>query len=282
MEEQYLETLEYVLGNGVDTENRTGVNTRAVFGRQMDFNLLHGFPALTTKRLAWRAVVSELLWFLEGSTDERRLCEIQHGTRDPAKTTIWTANANEQGAALGYTNTNRVKELGPVYGAQWRNFNGVDQIEWVINEIKTNPTSRRLIVSAWNPVEIDKMALPPCHTMFQFSMQNDRLSCQLYQRSADLFLGSPFNIASYALLTHIIARITGYMVGKFIYTLGDAHIYHNHFDAVREQLSRTPGYFPVLKMPKFESLSEVLRTSPDDYVLEDYDPYPAIKAPMAV
>jgi thymidylate synthase len=271
-----------VLGNGADTENRTGVNTRAVFGRQMRFNLLHGFPALTTKRLAWRSVVSELLWFIEGSTDERRLCEIQHGTRDTAKTTIWTANANEQGAALGYENTDSVKELGPVYGAQWRNFNGVDQIEWVINEIKTNPTSRRLIVSAWNPAEINKMALPPCHTLFQFSVQNDRLSCQLFQRSADLFLGSPFNIASYALLTHIIARITGYMVGEFIYTLGDAHIYHNHFDAVREQLSRTPKYFPVLKMPRFDSLAEVLRTSPDDYVLEDYDPHPTIKAPMAV
>jgi len=282
MEQQYLETLQDVLDTGVDTENRTGVNTRAVFGRQMRFNLLHGFPALTTKRLAWRSVVSELLWFLEGSTDERRLCEIQHGTRDPEKNTIWRANADEQGVALGYENTDSVKELGPVYGAQWRNFNGVDQIEWVINEIKTNPTSRRLIVSAWNPVEINKMALPPCHTLFQFSVQNDRLSCQLYQRSADLFLGSPFNIASYALLTHIVARITGYMVGEFVYTLGDAHIYNNHFDAVREQLSRTPRYFPVLKMPRFDSLAEVLRTSPDDYVLKDYDPHPTIKAPMAV
>jgi thymidylate synthase len=282
MEHQYLETLKDVLGTGVDTENRTDVDTRAVFGRQMRFNLSEGFPALTTKRLAWRAVVSELLWFLEGNTDERRLCEIQHGTRDPAKNTIWRANADEQGRALGYENTDFVKELGPVYGAQWRNFNGVDQIEWVINQIKTNPTSRRLIVSAWNPPEIEKMALPPCHTLFQFSVQNDRLSCQLYQRSADLFLGSPFNIASYALLTHIISQITGYRVGEFVYTLGDAHIYHNHFDAVREQLSRTPKAFSTLQMPEFESLAEVLRTSPDDYVLEGYDPAPAIKAPMAV
>jgi thymidylate synthase len=282
MEQQYLEALQDVLSTGIDTENRTGVDTRAVFGRQMRFNLSEGFPALTTKRLAWRAVVSELLWFLEGSTDERRLCEIQHGTRDPSKNTIWRANADEQGRALGYENTDSVKELGPVYGAQWRNFNGVDQVEWVINEIKTNPTSRRLIVSAWNPPEIDKMALPPCHTLFQFSVQNDRLSCQLYQRSADLFLGSPFNIASYALLTHIVAQITGYRVGEFVYTLGDAHIYHNHFDAVEEQLCRIPGVFPMLAMPEFSTLKEVLRTSPDDYVLEGYDPDPAIKAPMAV
>mgnify|MGYP000010954072 FL=1 len=282
MEQQYLDTLKRVLDTGTDTGNRTGVDTRACFGAQMRFNLAEGFPALTTKRLAWRAVVSELLWFLEGSTDERRLCEIQHGTRDPAKNTIWRANADEQGRALGYKNTDSVKELGPVYGAQWRNFNGVDQIEWVIREIIRNPTSRRLIVSAWNPPEIGLMALPPCHTLFQFSVQGGRLSCQLYQRSADLFLGSPFNIASYALLTHIVAQITGYRVGDFVYTLGDAHIYHNHFDAVEEQLSRTPGSFPDLEIPRFGSLEEVLRTSPDDYVLLGYDPQPAIRAPMAV
>jgi len=282
MEQQYLDTLKRVFDTGTDTSNRTGVDTRACFGAQMRFNLAEGFPALTTKRLAWRAVVSELLWFLEGSTDERRLCEIQHGTRDPSKNTIWRANADEQGKALGYENTDKVKELGPVYGSQWRNFNGVDQIEWVIQEIIRNPTSRRLIVTAWNPPEISKMALPPCHTLFQFSVQRDRLSCQLYQRSADLFLGSPFNIASYALLTHIIAQITGYRAGDFVYTLGDAHIYHNHFDAVQEQLSRTPGSFPDLQMPLFDSLTEVLRTSPDDYVLLGYDPQPAIRAPMAV
>jgi thymidylate synthase len=282
MEQQYLDTLKKVLNTGTDTGNRTGVDTRACFGAQMRFNLAEGFPALTTKRLAWRAVVSELLWFLEGSTDERRLCEIQHGTRDPAKNTIWRANADEQGRALGYENTDSVKELGPVYGAQWRNFNGVDQIEWVIQEILRNPTSRRLIVSAWNPSEIDQMALPPCHTLFQFSVQGDRLSCQLYQRSADLFLGSPFNIASYSLLTHMIAQITGYRAGDFVYTLGDAHIYHNHFDAVEEQLCRMPRVFPILKMPVFDSLTGILRTTPDDYVLEGYDPDPAIKAPMAV
>ena len=282
MEEQYLEALDAVITNGTDTENRTGVNTRSLFGYQMRFDLSEGFPALTTKRLAWRAAVSELLWFLEGSTDERRLCEIQHGTRDPAKNTIWRANADKQGRELGYTNTDTVKELGPVYGSQWRNFAGMDQIEWLIQEIKLNPSSRRLIVSAWNPAEIHLMALPPCHTLFQFSVQRGKLSCQLYQRSVDSFLGLPFNIASYSLLTHMIAQITGYKVGEFIHTSGDLHIYHNHFDAVREQLTRSPRTVPTLRMPEFQSLNSLLQTAPDDYVLEGYDPHPAIKAPMAV
>lgn len=282
MEYDYIDLLSDVLSNGEDSDNRTGVPTRSVFGRQMRFELRQGFPAITTKKLAWKAVVSELLWFLEGSTDERRLCEILHGTRDPSKNTIWRANADEQGKALGYENTDSVKELGPVYGAQWRDFNGVDQIDWVINEIKTNPTSRRLIVSAWNPPEIDNMALPPCHTMFQFYVRNDKLSCQLYMRSCDLPLGAPFNLASYALLTHIIAQITGYDVGDFVYTLGDAHIYHNQISGVVAQINREPYPFPKLRMPPFTKLSDVLEYAPSDFVLENYQHHPTIKMPFAV
>ena len=282
MEEDYLDLMHYVMTEGIDVEDRTGVGTRSVFGAQYHHDLSDGFPAITTKRLAWKAVVSELLWFLEGSTDERRLCEIQHGTRDPSKKTIWTANADNQGVALGYENSDQVKELGPVYGRQWRDFDGVDQIQWVIDEIKTNPNSRRLIVSAWHPVDIVLMALPPCHMMFQFNVQNGMLNCQMYQRSADLFLGAPFNIASYSLLTHMIAQICDLTPGTFIYTLGDAHVYHNHFDAINMQLDREPRDLPTLKMPEFTTLDELLETKPSDYVLEGYDPLPSIKAPMAV
>ena len=282
MEEDYLDLMHYVMTEGIDVEDRTGVGTRSIFGAQYHHDLSEGFPAITTKRLAWKAVVSELLWFLEGSTDERRLCEIQHGTRDPSKKTIWTANADNQGVALGYENSDQVKELGPVYGRQWRDFDGVDQIQWVIDEIKTNPNSRRLIVSAWHPVDIVLMALPPCHMMFQFNVQNGMLNCQMYQRSADLFLGAPFNIASYSLLTHMIAQICDLTPGTFIYTLGDAHVYHNHFDAINMQLDREPRDLPTLRMPKFTTLDELLETKPSDYVLEGYDPLPSIKAPMAV
>ena len=276
---QYHDALLHILENGDDKSDRTGVGTRSLFGYQMRFNLQDGFPAVTTKRLAWKAVVSELLWFLEGSTDERRLAEIQFGTRDPNKKTIWTANADAQGKALGYTNTDDVKELGPVYGKQWRDFGGVDQIAQIIEQIKANPDSRRHIVSAWNVPEIDKMALPPCHTMFQFYVANGRLSCQLYQRSADMFLGVPFNIASYALLTHIIARECNLDVGDFVHTIGDAHIYTNHFDAVKEQLARTPKKLPKLNIAEGKSMHNY---SMADFVLEGYDPDPAIKAEMAV
>ena len=282
MEEDYLDLMHYVMTEGIDVEDRTGVGTRSIFGAQYHHDLSDGFPAITTKRLAWKAVVSELLWFLEGSTDERRLCEIQHGTRDPSKKTIWTANADNQGVALGYENSDQVKELGPVYGRQWRDFDGVDQIQSVIDEIKTNPNSRRLIVSAWHPVDIVLMALPPCHMMFQFNVQNGMLNCQMYQRSADLFLGAPFNIASYSLLTHMIAQICDLTPGTFIYTLGDAHVYHNHFDAINMQLDREIRDLPTLRMPEFSTLDELLETKPSDYVLEGYDPLPSIKAPMAV
>ena len=287
----YHDALEYILAYGEDVEDRTGVGTRSVFGYQMRFNLRGGFPAVTTKRLAWRAVVGELLWFLEGSTDERRLAEITYEKPRQelvGKTTIWSANADAQGVALGHTNNDTVKELGPVYGYQWRDFNGfwlfdgVDQIEWLVNEIKTNPSSRRLILSAWNPNQIDQMALPPCHTMAQFRVMNGSLSCQLYQRSADMFLGVPFNIASYSLLTHMLAQICELEVGEFIWSGGDCHIYNNHLTQVQEQISRTPRQSPVLAMPDFSTLDELAKTRPSQYTLVGYDPMESIPAPMAV
>ena len=293
---QYLDALEYILKNGEDVSDRTGVGTRSVFGHQMRFNLRYSFPAVTTKRLAWKSVVSELLWFLEGSTDERRLAEITFGEDRKElydRSTIWTANADNQGVALGYHNDYMHKGLGPVYGFQWRNFNGSmynsaphlqgkDQITWLINEIKTNPDSRRLILSAWNPNQIDQMALPPCHTMSQFYVNDGKLSCQMYQRSADMFLGVPFNIASYSLLTHILAKITGLRVGDFIHTIGDVHIYNTHYEAVSEQLTRIPQKLPSLRMPQFTSLDEVLDFDVSDFQLEGYKPMSAIKAMMAV
>jgi len=280
---QYLQSLSDVSKYGEEKTDRTGTGTVSLFGHQSRYNLQDGFPAVTTKKLAWKSVVSELLWFLEGSTDERRLAEILHGTRDINKKTIWTANADNQGVALGYTNTDTVKDLGPVYGKQWVDFGGVNQIEWAINEIKTNPDSRRIIVSAWNPPEIDKMALPPCHTLFQFYVTNGKLSCQMYQRSADMFLGVPFNIASYSLLVHIIANICDLEVGTFVHTIGDAHIYQNHATQVNEQLARTPMELPTLNISKkFTSLSDVIESSVEDYQLLNYYPMPFIKAPMAV
>lgn len=245
----------------------------------MRFNLQDGFPATTTKKLAWRAVVGELLWFLEGSTDERRLCEITYGTRDINKNTIWTANANNQGVQLGYRNDDYVKELGPVYGSQWRNFGGVDQITELIYNLKNNPDGRRHIISAWNPPELNKMALPPCHVLSQFDVTNGKLSCQLYQRSCDMFLGVPFNIASYSLLTHILAKECDYEVGDFIWTGGDCHIYLNHIDAVNEQLTREERTLPTLYITPYKDLYEY---SVSDFFLDNYNPHPSIKAEMAV
>lgn len=287
---EYLDSLKYIMENGVDKSDRTGVGTRSIFGHQMRFNLQKGFPAITTKKLAFKSVVSELLWFLEGSTDERRLAEIHFGKpREEliGKTTIWTANADAQGKALGYTNTDTVKELGPVYGAQWRKFGGIesgdwgtDQISWIINEIKTNPNSRRLIVSAWSPNQIHEMALPPCHTMFQFYVADGKLSCQLYQRSADFVLGSPFNIASYALLIHMIAQICDLSVGDFVYTMGDMHVYHNHFDGVSEQLSRQPMTMPTLWLnPEIKNIFDFTM---NDIKLMDYNSHDKINFEMAV
>ena len=285
---EYIKALEYIMLSGEDVKDRTGVGTRTVFGYQMRFDLRHEFPAVTTKRLAWKSVVSELLWFLEGSSNERRLAEILYEKpREDLedKTTIWTANANAQGKALGYEDG----ELGPVYGVQWRNFDyyngsvsGVDQIANIIQQINREPDSRRIILSAWNPMLIDEMALPPCHTLVQFKVINGKLSCQLYQRSADMFLGVPFNIASYSLLTHMLAQICGLEVGEFIWTGGDCHIYNNHFQQVQQQILRTPVKGPVLEMPAFENLADLLQTKTSDYKLVNYNPMNSIKAPMAV
>jgi len=286
---QYLDALQYIFDNGEEVTDRTGVGTKSVFGYQMRFNLQEGFPAVTTKRLAWRSVVAELLWFLEGSTDERRLAELTYGESRSElvdKTTIWTANADKQGVDLGYINTTLTKHLGPVYGAQWRNFNGehpkCDQITNIISEIKNNPDSRRIILSAWNPLQIEQMALPPCHTMAQFRVMNGKLNCQLYQRSADMFLGVPFNIASYSLLTHMLAHICELKAGEFVWTGGDCHIYMNHLEQVQEQLTRNERKLPYLFMPPFCDLETLLNTRTSDYKLIGYDPMPSIKAPMAV
>ena len=255
----------------------------------MRFDLRNSFPAVTTKKLAWKSVISELLWFLEGSTDERRLAEIHFGKSRKEivdKKTIWTANANKQGVELGYTNNETQKELGPVYGKQWRSWGkdagGEDQIKKIIFDLKNNPNSRRHIVSAWNVDKIDKMALPPCHTMFQFHIQDNELSCQLYQRSADMFLGVPFNIASYSLLVCIFSEILNLKPGDFIWTGGDCHIYNNHFEQVSEQIQRKPMQPPTLQIPKFNSIEEVLKSTTKDYKLINYVPMESIKAPMAV
>lgn len=294
---QYLKALDDIITHGDTRDDRTGTGTIGLFGYQMRFNLQEGFPAVTTKKLAWRSVVSELLWFMEGTGDERRLAEILHGTRDSKKKTIWTANAE---ADYWKDKAEFNGDLGRVYGVQWRdwrtpsiNTRGLyedsfkttkhtDQLASLIENIKLDPYSRRHIMSAWNPGELDQMALPPCHVMSQFYVSNGKLSCQLYQRSADMFLGVPFNIASYSLLTHMIAQLCNLEVGDFVHTLGDAHIYSNHIDQVKEQLTRTPDALPVLVMPKFNSLDALLETTVSDYVLENYSPQETIKAPMAV
>lgn len=289
---QYHKLLEDILEYGEDVSDRTGTGTRSIFGYQMRFNLHDGFPAVTTKKLAWKSVVGELLWFLEGSTDERRLAELTYAkdrTELSDKTTIWTANADKQGVELGYRNDFLCKELGPVYGFQWRNFDGFeavigrDQISWLINEIKANPDSRRLILSAWNPNQIEEMALPPCHTMAQFRVMNGKLSCQMYQRSADAFLGVPFNIASYALLTHLIALECGLEVGDFVHTIGDAHIYNDHFEQVKEQLSREEYPLPKLEIDEnFKLQDEFNLDAVSMFRLTNYVSHDTIKAKMAV
>ncbi len=285
---QYLDLLQHILDKGVKKEDRTGTGTTSVFGYQMRFDLSEGFPLVTTKKTHLKAIISELLWFIEGSTDERRLAEIHFGDKAEnliGKKTVWTANADAQGKDLGYENSDTVKELGPVYGSQWRSWMGAngkahDQLATVINQIKNNPDSRRIILNAWNVAEIDNMALPPCHTFFQFYVANGKLSCQLYQRSADVFLGVPFNIASYALLTMMIAQVCELEVGDFVHTFGDAHIYSNHMEQVKLQLSRTPHKKPTMKInPDIKDINDFKM---EDFELVDYVCDEPIKAVMAV
>src|SRR3989344_533024 len=279
---QYLDALKYVLENGIEKENRTGIKTKAVFGMQMRFNMEDGFPAMTTKKLAWKSDVSELLWFIEGSNDERRLAEILYKTRDQSKKTIWTDNAN---ADYWKPKAKFEGDLGRVYGVQWRKWKSpegkeIDQLANAIRMIKEDPTSRRIIVSAWNPGELDKMALPPCHAFFQFFVADGKLSLQMYQRSCDMFLGVPFNIASYSLLLHMMAQVTGLKAGDFVHVLGDAHIYNNHFGQVKEQLSRNPLSLPKLWLnPAIKNIDDFKM---EDIKLEDYQFHPPIKAEMAV
>ena len=286
---QYLELLEYILENGESRDDRTGTGVISSFGHQIRFNLQDGFPAVTTKALAWKGVVSELLWFLEGSDDERRLAEIRF-KKDRSDlvdldkfSTIWTDNADNQGVELGYDNSDIIKKLGPIYGVQWRDWNGVDQIHELVDGLKSNPFGRRHILSAWNVEMIESMALPPCHVMSQFYVSSDGvLSCQMYQRSADMFLGVPFNIASYALLQSILANILDLEPGDFIHTFGDAHIYKNSINQVKEQLTREPKKLPRLIMPKIQSLESLKEMSIDDFVLKGYKSHPALKAEMAI
>ena len=284
----YLDLLEYILENGEVRNDRTNTGTISSFGHQLKFDLSDGFPAVTTKSLAWKGVVSELLWFLEGSSDERRLAEIRYNKprselKDLSKfSTIWTDNADNQGKELGYINTDTIKELGPVYGVQWRNWSGTDQIKKLINDLKVNPDGRRHILSAWNVNELDKMALPPCHVMSQYYISNGTISCHMYQRSADMFLGVPFNIASYALLLSILGNILDLKPKYFVHSFGDAHIYSNSIEQVKEQLSREPLPLPKLKMPNMSSIDEIKDLSIDDFKLEGYEHHPPIKAKMAI
>ena len=284
----YLDLLKYIIDNGEEKNDRTNTGTISSFGHQLEFDLEDGFPAVTTKSLAWKGVVSELLWFLEGSDDERRLAEIRFNKDRSELTdlekysTIWTDNAENQGKELGYENSDTKKLLGPVYGVQWRNWGGVDQIRDLLEGLKNNPDGRRHILSAWNVGQIDKMALPPCHVMSQFYVHRETISCHMYQRSADMFLGVPFNIASYALLLSILAEILSLKPKRFIHSFGDAHIYINSIDQVKEQLSREPKPLPKLIIPNIDNLEDIKKLTVDDFILENYDPHPPIKAKMAI
>jgi thymidylate synthase len=274
----YLTALQHVLDHGVQRLDRTGTGTIGVFGMQQRYDLGAGFPAVTTKKLAFRACLSELLWFLEGSNDERRLAEILHGSSEEDKRTIWTDNAL---APYWLPKAKFQGDLGRVYGVQWRDFGGVDQLLKLIEGIKQDPYGRRHIITAWNPAELDQMALPPCHCFAQFYVSADnKLSCQMYQRSCDMFLGVPFNVASYSLLTHMIAQVCGLGVGEFVHVLGDAHIYLNHVEQVKEQLSREPLPAPTLWINP--EVTDILKFTMEDFRLDGYQSHATIKASMAV
>ena len=308
-DKEYLDLCKYILDNGIEKEDRTGVGTKSIFGYQMKFDLNNGFPLLTTKKVNFNLVWSELLWFIKGDTNIRFLLENNNNIWNEWAFKKWVESDEYNGPdmtdfghrtlvdedfAKDYKEqmkffkekiltddefSKKYGDLGNVYGKQWRNFNGVDQLKNVIEQIKENPSSRRLIVSSWNPAEVDTMALPPCHSLFQFYVSDGKLSCQLYQRSGDVFLGVPFNIASYSLLTILMAKECNLGVGEFVHTLGDAHIYNNHFDQVNEQISRTPYDLPSLKINEFQSIFD-LKIS--DVELVNYESHPFIKAPIAV
>ena len=264
-EQQYLDLLQDILERGARKSDRTGTGTRSVFGRQLRFGLAESFPLLTTKKLHVKSIIYELLWFLRGDTNVKWLQE--------RGVTIWDEWADENG------------ELGPVYGYQWRHWRSpdgrdIDQISNVVSSLKCKPDSRRHVVTAWNPADVDRMALPPCHALFQFYVAEQRLSCQMYQRSADVFLGVPFNIASYALLTLMVAQVCGFKPGEFVLTLGDAHLYLNHFEQAREQLAREPRPFPRMRLNS--GVTDLVAFTYEDFAVEAYDPHPAIRAPIAV
>lgn len=308
-DKEYLKLCEHILNNGEFKEDRTGVGTKSVFGYQMRFDLSKGFPLLTTKKINFNLVWSELLWFIKGDTNIKFLLQNNNNIWNEWAFKKWVESDEYTGsdmtnfghrvlqdevfaeeykkAMAKFKNkiltdddfSKKYGDLGSVYGKQWRNFNGIDQLKDVVEQIKNNPSSRRLIVSAWNPEEIEYMALPPCHTMFQFYVKNNKLSCQLYQRSADVFLGVPFNIASYSLLTMLIAKECNLEVGEFIHTLGDAHIYSNHFEQVKLQLEREPYKLPNVIIKDFNSIFEL---EIEDVTIENYESHPFIKAPIAV
>lgn len=293
---EYLDILKYVVENGEKREDRTGTGTLSCFGLQARYDLSKGFPATTTKKLAWKAMVGELLWFIEGSDDERRLSEITHGTRDESKKTIWSENAE---ADYWKPKSKFQGDLGRVYGVQWRKWrkydvlkhygegrvaadmSEIDQLTKLIHGIKTDPHSRRHLLTAWNVAELDEMALPPCHTFSQFYVsQDNKLSCQLYTRSQDLPLGTPFNIASYSLLTHMIAQVCGLGVGEFVHTMGDAHIYLNQIDAVKEQIAREPLSLPQVWLNP--DIKDITKFTMDDIKLLNYNHHPPISYPFSV